>query len=58
MVFRTAYVFQNYLYSQKKCRQLIWEVACKRTAKGETEGFLLDIYYYWINFEEEDFMLL
>jgi hypothetical protein len=39
MVFRTAYKFQNYLYSQKKCRQLIWEVAYKRTAKSETEGF-------------------
>jgi hypothetical protein len=39
MVFRTAYIFQNYLYSQKKCRQLIWEVACKRRAKTETEGF-------------------
>ena len=23
MVFRTAYIFQNYLYIQKKCRQLI-----------------------------------
>jgi hypothetical protein len=38
MVFRAAYIFQNYLYSQKKYRQLIWEVACKRT-KSETEGF-------------------
>jgi hypothetical protein len=55
MIFRTAYIFQNYLYSQNKCRQLIWGVACKRTAKSENEA-LLDIYNYCINFEEEDFM--
>ena len=50
MVFRTAYIFQNYLYSQKKCRQLIWEVAYKRTAKSETKGFawyLLLLYKFW-----------
>ena len=51
MVFRTAYIFQNYLYSQKKCRQLIWEVACKRTEKSETEGFA-NVYNYRIDFEE------
>jgi hypothetical protein len=39
MVFKTAYIFQNYLYSQKKHRKLIWEVACKRTTKSETECF-------------------
>ena len=39
MVFRTAYIFQNYLYNEKKYRQLIWEVACKGTGKSETEGF-------------------
>jgi hypothetical protein len=38
-VFGTAYIFQNYLYNQNKCKQLIWELACKRTAKSETEGF-------------------
>jgi hypothetical protein len=54
MVFRTAYIFENYLHSQKKCRQLILEVAYKRIAKSETEGF--DIYNYCINFEEEDFI--
>jgi hypothetical protein len=53
IVFRTAYILQNYLYSQKKHRQLIWGVACKRTTKSETE-VLLDIYNYCINFEEED----
>jgi hypothetical protein len=40
MFFITAYIFQNYLYSQKKRRQLIWEVVYKRTAKSKTEGFV------------------
>jgi hypothetical protein len=53
MVFRTAYIFQNYLYSQKKHAQLIWEVACKRTTKSEMD-VLLDIYNYCINFKEDD----
>jgi hypothetical protein len=53
MVFRTAYIFQNHVYSPKKYRKLIWEVACKRTTKSETELFF-DIYNYCINFEEED----
>jgi hypothetical protein len=53
MVFRTAYIFQNYLYSQKKHKQLIWEVAFKITTKSETEC-LFEIYNYYIGFEEED----
>jgi hypothetical protein len=39
MVIRTAYIFQKFLYSQEKYGELIWEVACKRTAKSEIEGF-------------------
>ena len=52
MVFRIAYIFQNYLYSQKKCRQLIWEVACERTARVRLKALLV-FYNYFINFEEE-----
>jgi hypothetical protein len=39
MALKTAYTFQNNLYSQKRNRQLIWEVACKRTKKSENEYF-------------------
>jgi hypothetical protein len=39
VVFRTAYIFQNYLYIQEKCRQLIWEMAYKRVTKSEIECF-------------------
>jgi hypothetical protein len=39
MLFRKAYIFKNYLYNQNKHRKLIWEVACKKTAKNETEDF-------------------
>jgi hypothetical protein len=39
IVFRTTNIFQNYLYSQKKHRQLIWEVACKKKQQSETECF-------------------
>ena len=52
IVSRTVYIFQNYLYSQKKCIQLTWEVVCKRTMKRL--NVLLDIYNYCINFEEDN----
>jgi hypothetical protein len=54
MVFRTAYIFQNYLYSQKKCRQFgRWLVREHQRMRLKA---LLDIYSYCINFEDEDFI--
>jgi hypothetical protein len=53
MVFRTAYIFQNNLYSQNKCRQLIWRGLVREQQTVRLEA-LLDIDNYCINFEEED----
>ena len=52
MVFRTAYIFQNLLNSQKEGRQLIWEVACKKQQRVRL-NVSFDIYNYCINFEDD-----
>ena len=47
-------IFQNYLYSQKKCRQLIWGWLVREQQRVRLKA-LLDVDNYCINFEEEDF---
>jgi hypothetical protein len=55
MVFKRAYIFQNYLYSQRKCRQLIGRWLVREQQRVRLKA-LLDIYNYCINLEKEGFI--
>jgi hypothetical protein len=55
MVFKSAYIFQNYSYSPKNVDNLFrsWLV---REEQRVRLNVLLDIYNYFINFEEKGFI--